>query len=473
MLGMRLFLAGLVLIAIIATFYATPKILSLQYNLTLHGVGSPLDQGPRGHSIIYEALRRTGYRVSLSLDDALNGSPRSIVVAALGPTSCSYDKLRHLATRLATVSEETGARTALIVTGLSCSRYALSLLGLTYNPSHYPGAVLVYDIRGRAAFAAKDVTILTGLRERGSRVTPRFIVIAPRDVVDPYLRTGRGLPIAGVEAVSSRLAIVVIPADEVFQNEIIEAAQKVGINNLGYALRLVGELAGSKPSDTVVVFPSSLYRPRVSPVLAAVKLHPAMITLEFLKGLRGIEDSVLGAIMANPLALLVSLAGVSLLAFAFMAKSIRPGAAPPEDPEKYIPGETSRVIGASGTLETLLRRGTMLTKWEAREAIKALYEALDDVLSHRLGAGIEKVLEDPFLLRGLEWRNPGDYERSLEALLRLYTIYNRKIKESHIFPLILSWNKEIKNIILGVEPLLEALGAGLLEERGLERVLLS
>jgi len=473
LLGMRLFLAGLVLIAIIATFYATPKILSLQYNLSLHGIGSPLDQGPQGHSIIYEALRRAEYRVALSLDDALDSSPRSIVVAALGPTSCSYDKLSRLATRLATIGEKTGARTALIVTGSSCGRYALSLLGLTYSPSHYPGAVLVYDIRGRAAFAAKGVTILTGLREQGSRVTPRFIVIAPRDIVDPYLRAGKGLPIAGVEAVTPGLAIVVIPADEVFQNDMIKAAQEVGLNNLGYALRLVGELAGSKPSDTVVVFPSSMYRPRTSPVLAAVKLHPAMITLEFLKGLREVEDSVLAAVMANPLALLVSLAGVSLLAFAFIARSIRPGAAPPENPEEYMPRETSRVIGASGTLETLLRRGTLLTKWKAREAIKALYEALDDVLSLRLGAGIEKVLENPSLLRGLEWRNPGDYERSREALLRLYTIYNRKIKERRIFPIILSWNREIKNIILGVEPLLEALGAGLLEERGLERVLLS
>ncbi len=472
MLGLRLFLGGLVLIAIVATFYATPKILSLKYNLSVHGEGSPLDTSGKGHSLLYDALQRAGYRVSLGLDDALSHSPRSIVVAVLGPTRCNADELKGVATRLARIGD-TGVRAALIVTGSDCGQYMLRLLGLRYIPLPYGRPILVYDVKERAGFAAAEATLMSSLRSVGGRFEPRFVVIAPRDIVEDYMRAGRGLPVAGIEARVPGETIIVIPANKVFQNEIVLAARRAGIDNLGYALRLIGSLSGSSPNDTAVVFLPSFYKPKNMLGSIAVRIHPAMIALQLLEWLRDVEDAVLSALAANPFALLGAVLAASIFAYAFISRGIGPGTAPPEKPEEYVRRQGARLIGASETLENLLRRGAAVTKDEARAALSALYEALNDVLGLRLGTSIGKVLENPSVLRALDWRNPGDYEKSYQALLRLYIIYKRKIREKRIFPIIWSWRREVEKIILGVEPLLEALGAGLLEEKGLERVLLS
>jgi len=257
------------------------------------------------------------------------------------------------------------------------------------------------------------------------------------------------------------ICVVYIPDSHVFTNMVMSAANETGLGNAELAVTLVEKLGGA---DTLVLMPLGLYR-LINPSIPLVAyLQPGVIIIRLVERLAGLEKAIVEAMLSNPLAATVLVIGVmSVLYIVFAQASGKKWAA--EKPLEQA--QPPRLLGASPVLEKL-QRGVELSRQEARQALAALYELVDEALRVRVDAGLSEVLEDYRLLKRLAREagiDPGELRRGLEALHRLYTA---KIKEGRLLPLVVSWKRRLYYVLERVGPLLESMGAGLEEARSVE-----
>lgn len=452
MIPFRVFLAGLILVAFLATLYSPPKRIVFEKT-------SLADESPLGHSLLYRVLS-SRYRV-VTTPDQLSKGPVVAVIAE--PTSCSYSKLMSLLETLRAHAPRAGL---VLVDKRSCAAGLSYATGIRLRPPPVRGGIaLALDPYSNITVALVDVMAFYVPRSEAA-----LLVVAPRSLatVPPW---ARGVPAAGVEAEAGGVRIVLITAGEAFDNRLLAAAEKLGLGNAKYIVSLVERLGGP---EATVYLPREFYVTERGET--PLVFHPAVLAAKAAVVLREVEEGMRRLVASSlPAALLVLsfLAGGTYVALTRAAGG--GGVAAPENPRLLAPSRPLEALGLSPVLVGLSRRvgeKLNLTKDEIKAILRDLYLMLDDVLKQRLGAGVEDVLENPELLNRLSWRSPGDRELSLHALERLHTLYTRKILKGKLFPIVWSWKRELLEILEGIDPLLEALGGGLKGERGVEYVLL-
>jgi len=450
-IGLRGFLAGLVLVALVAAILSAPKVVKLGSMPELRA-GSPGDTGPQGHSLLARLLEDRGYQVSYDVEPPLDWQG-SVVYFIAGPTDCNAEVVREVAENAKALAA-IGLRVGIIVADEgACAQHLLGMLGaptigLSPGSQNEPWLALYQD-RG-VIFAMYTASIIT------------YIASAPNG--GEWRQTAVTLYPRGFPAIlewNSSLGVVYIPDSHVFNNMVLGAANETGLGNAELAVTLVEKLGGN---NAIVLMPLGFYQlvnPSI-PLLAYI--HPGMLILRAVERLSGFETMVIESMMMNPLAATVLVIGVMAMlymAFAWMTGKDWAEERPPQQPE--LP----RLLGASLALEKL-QRGVKLTRKEARQALATLYEVVDEALRLRLGAGLREVLENPEFLESVTRGAGIDYERVLEGLRELYRLYDVKIRARQLFPPVFSWRRRLYYVLERVEPLLETMGVGLTEVRGIE-----
>ncbi|BES82706.1 hypothetical protein [Pyrodictium abyssi] len=448
MIGLRGFLAGLAIVALVAAILAAPKAIKLGTAPELR-LGSPGDTGPSGHSLLAQVLSSHGLRVGLSYKPPRDWNGSSLVYIVAGPTECRTELLQAVAEEARRLASQ-GLRVGVVIADEGpCGKTLLDMLDAPFL-STVSGApsepwLALYQGGEPVLYAMYSVPTITYMDEGWRQLA---VSLYPR-----------GLP-AALEWRGS-VDVVYIPDSHVFTNMVMSAANETGLGNAELAVTLVEKLGGA---DALVLMPLGFYR-LINPSIPLVAyLQPGVIIIRLVEWLAGLEKTIVEAMLSNPLAATVLVIGVMSVLYIVFAQASGKKWAAEKPPEQAQP---PRLLGTSPVLEKL-QRGVELSRQEARQALAALYELVDEVLRVRVGAGLSEVLEDDRLLERLAREagiDPGELRRGLEALHRLYTA---KIREGRLLPLVVSWKRRLYYVLERVEPLLESIGAGLEEARSIE-----
>jgi len=441
----KLFLLSLVLLALLATLYSTPKTIELTYTTLA-------DDGSEGHSILYAILSRS-HPVVTNAAELPPGRPVVAVVAE--PSACSASALEEL---LAQLQQHQGRAGLILSAPPSCVNEFMNALGLPREFSGYLRAALAAGVETGMLVALVGAGYMHA--DPGSTA---LLVVAPRP--GGY---SPGLPAAGIRLRIDGVNTVIIAARDAFTNEVLAAASRTGLENAKYIETLVDRLGGR---DAAVYLPPNFYL--VGGFL--LRIHPAVLAAMLAQWLHRIEQSALAVILSSPL--LAAAATTILAAAAYVAVARASGglgSPAPEDAAKLSPTRPVEAIGATSAFLALSGRAGLprLSRREAMHALSNLYRLVDEVFQARLGTSIEEALRSPERLQELPGMDPAARERALWALRRLHTLYTAKIENRRRLPIVISWRRELLRILDAIEPLLDALGAGLRGERGVERALL-
>lgn len=445
MTPLRLFLLGLAVIAFLATLYSQPKTIGLTYTTLA-------DEGPQGHSILYTVLSRS-HSVAGGASELPQGKPVVAVVAE--PTVCSTSALQELLSQL----QGHKGRTGLVFSASpSCVNRFLDAVGSVESFEDELKAALAVDI---------DTGILVALLGAGFTHSAAggstLLLVAPRpSAYSP------GLPVTGLRLHIGNVDAVVIAAREAFTNEVLVAASRTGLGNIEYIESLIERLGG----ENATVYLPAIFYIKYSFLLT---IHPARLTAMFVQWLHSVEQSILATVTSSPpLAFVATVILASAIYSAFTRASGGLGNPVPEEPNRLSPTKPLEALGATNVLLKLSRRDRplRLNRNEVKYTLYNLYRLVDEVLRSRLGVGVEEVMRSPERLQELPGLDPAARRRVLWALKRLHTLYTKKIERRDKLPIVLSWRHELTRILEAIDPLLDALGAGLKTKRGVERVLL-
>ncbi|KSW11490.1 hypothetical protein CF15_01170 [Pyrodictium occultum] len=433
MIGFRAFLAGLALVALVAAILAAPKAVKLG-SLLLPRQGSPLDKGPQGHSLLAEALSRSGLPVYYAAAPPGGWNGSSIVYLVAGPTECNASIMSGLAGLVQGLASQ-GYRVGVVVADESgCASSLLEALGappLRLQPGSLSGPAIALYRGGKPILYAMSTVALVSPGE-GWR-TLAATLYPP------------GLP-AALEW-RGRVDVVYIPDSHVFSNRVLGAANETGLGNSELAAVLAERLGG----EPLVLIPPMVYRPVNASVPLVVYLQPGLIASILVEWLAELEKSALAPLLSNPLGVvLLATALSSLLYLALVQASGGRWASekPPRQPRPPV------AVGSSPLLQRIASGD--LTRREAAQALEALYLLLDEAL-RRLGGGVREALGDPALLEeaarslGL---GQGELRELLAELERLH-----RLAGSRLLSRLVPWRRRLYYLLERLGPLLEAIVA--------------
>ena len=351
MLGERLFILGLVVVALVAAIYAAPKAVRLSIGYGTH-IGGPDDDSPWGSSLLVKLLARLGYDVVLETG-AGNASSMSVVYLVSNPTRCSPQGLEQLVNEVERLVS-LGAHVSIVVSDESlCAPSLAGLLGIsqpiTYSVS--PRDYVVFT-RGGELFALHTVMV--------TEPTGKWRVEGYT-----YPDALPGLLVYD----SSSYTLVYIPDSDALTNAVLLAENETGLNPLREVAMLMS-LAGAEPGNTTVIVPLYLYRQEYTAAEVAAKIHPGVLVIEALSYLSAEEHRVIKALEALPGALAAASLVIAAPMYLVMREAI--GATTiPEEEERTSP---LRRHGLVDLVEEL--PGYRPAPGKLHRAAKTVYEAL-------------------------------------------------------------------------------------------------
>jgi len=424
LLGERLFLLGLVVVALVAAIYAAPKAVRLSIGYGTH-IGGPDDESLGGSSLLVRLLTRLGYDVVLETG-AGNTSSMNIVYLVSNPTRCSPEALEQLVNEVEGLIS-LGAHVSILVSdeGL-CAPSIAGLLGIsqpiTYSVS--PRDYVVFT-RGGELFALHTVMV--------TEPTGKWRVEGYT-----YPDALPGLLVYN----SSSYTIIYIPDSDALTNAVLLAENETGLSPVREIAMLMS-LAGAEPGNTTVIVPLYLYRQEYTAAEVATKIHPGILVIEALSYLSAEEHRVIKALEALPGALAAASLVIAAPMYLVMREAIG-ATAVPEEEEETLP----RRHGLAELVEELPRHRPAPSK--LHRAARTVYESLLAAWRTRYDWSL---LEEEAKPRKLG-------PRELAALRRLSSLASSRAR----CLLVARPRKALEKILRDIAPLLEELQGG--EQRG-------
>ena len=363
MLGERLFVLGLLVVALVAAIYAAPKAVRLSIGYGVH-IGGPDDASLEGSSLLVKLLTRLGYNVVLEASTT-NTSYMSVVYIVSNPTRCSPQALEQLANEVERLTS-LGAHVSIVVSDESlCAPSLAGLLGIsqpiTYSVS--PRDYVVFTSGGELfALHTVMVTEATGKWRVQGYTYPDALP---------------GLLIYN----SSSYTIVYIPDSDALTNAVLLAENRTGLSPLREIATLMS-LAGAEPRSTTVIVPLYLYRQEYTAAEVATRIHPGILVIEALSYLSAEEHRVIQALETIPGALAAASLTIAAPMYLIVREAIGAYEAPEEKPHSYRRGlqglveELPRYRPAPGKLHSTARTiyGILLASWRTRYGWSLLEE---------------------------------------------------------------------------------------------------
>jgi len=383
LLGERLFLLGLIVVALVAAIYAAPKAVRLSIGYGTH-IGGPDDDSLGGSSLLVRLLARLGYDVVLETG-ATNTSSMSVVYLVSNPTRCSPQALEQLVNEVERLIG-LGVHVSIVISDEAlCAPSLAGLLGIsqpiTYSVS--PRDYVVFT-QGGELFALHTVMV--------TEPTGKWLVQGYT-----YPDALPGLLVYN----SSSYTIIYIPDSDALTNAVLLAENETGLSPMREIAMLMS-LAGAEPGNTTVITPLYLYRQEYTAAEVATKIHPGILVLEALSYLSAEEHRLIKMLEAIPGALAATSLIIAAPMYLVMREAIG-GAAIPEEEERAplrqrglleFVEELPRHRPAPGKLHRAAKAvyETLLATWRTRYSWSLLEEeAKPKKLSPRELAAIRKL----------------------------------------------------------------------------------
>lgn len=462
MLGLKIFSIGLLVVALVAALTSTPKVLEVSGEDIRWGFFN--DESDIGHSILYDVLLSSGYKVrAASVRELASISDNNIVVLIVGPTACSEGAVNSLV-QVVYYLVALGRNVRVVVAsegGCGVEIVSSLLGGAPHLVQSHEGISVAYDPTTGILYALYTFDTVRFSSGTGSRVTGYAFVINENSTGSTRTKLG---PVSYFFLLGG-LELYYIADSHVFSNALLSASVEAELGNVELALRVTRI---SEPSSTTVVFVKEFYETRMKVIEVLGKVHPGVVLSNFIKGIVSFEKDMLSVIKSYHVLLLSFIASVSALVYALLEYGVGFGVTPPQ---YRVERENVLVLSASRELEKVLGQGR-LRKADAKHALDVLYKLLDQSLVRGYGIRVDDLLRDDRLWGVVLSRKRGYPEESLEdtrrALMELKLIYERKIKGSSIVPIVFFWEKKLYSLLSRLTPLLDSIAERVGEGRGIE-----
>jgi len=461
-LNRKYFLYSLIVIAFIALLETLPTMPGLATG------ASPLNNDWNGTSIYASELEKLGYRVipvtSWSRISLENYTKVLIIIVSpeLPYTQKDLDAIENIignAEHISFIIADEGpyANSVLQIFG---NRVSINYEETLYGPGGTP-----YP--------------LVRLETPAGKIYPLFLDFAsPIIPVNPLGINVKGYVSGEYVAIYYRISdveVYVLGDGSVFINRNMMLSPQ--LKYLDFALELTKELAPN-PKETLVLFEASKYP--IKPVTPqelfligaatlnfknilyaiAIYLHPIMWFPKLASKILSLENKLLQQyIMSIGYLATLALAIILFLVKGRMGKIISAKQHVIDLPER--PPEELDIL-----VDTPIRRVVIAGKVKLTSSdFESLYETLDIAFKKTVGKSFEDVgfISDLAKLTGL---NTKDIEEYVKEMVKL----KRKIKRKSFFPIVLSWNKTVRKLLIKSETILEKLGTTLMESKGIEYV---
>ena len=385
----KVFMAGLLLVALAAALEAAPKLVLLGGGPGLERPGSFLDNGSLGLSEAGKALAGAGYRLLQGLGPVKGVG--SVVYLVAGPMSCGADEARVLVDAIREQARYSRVGVVVAAGGeySSCGRLVVEGLGVE-APLYLESLTGVYLVAGTPL----DPSVLWALYSP-DRVDP----VGGWAVLSWAVgREGDRVPaVLSVDAEGVR--IVYVPSWNAFSNSMVRAEREAGLEPDKAIVGLFDYASGMERG--AVVLPSQFLPVLNGSAAAMLAFHPATLMLRAAEAYSRLEQAMYTRLSRSPLLVALAawvLTGLMLVPLHFgvgsVAGRVREKPRVRLEAREALPGEEL------GSLEDVR-------------------EALELVLLEKTGVGLEEAAERPpgALVRAA--RRLGMSVDELVALLRM------------------------------------------------------
>ena len=361
------------------------------------------------------------------------------------------------------VADEATTSNALLVAAGVSARVAGRVVVDPLTKSPYPKAVFLVD--GKRFIVTLDIAsaVLGGEEVLGA--VPLGIVYGESPVPKP-------VPVA-VREVVENLTMIVLGDGSVFLNQVLGSPNSTSYREL--AMTIIDTLCRGDP-QCYVIFDSSHYTGIpvsqalknfdkllthvtpydifwLIPLVIAQLIHPATWLPPLIEAVNGAINTVL----SHPL-------GSVLVMFTFLTASYYAVERVfPRVRDYRLAEQVEKEVFATGDIRSTILAGRYRL---TRNDFARLYEIVDSVLRtvEGYGLGDQRAAELVSKLLG-----PEKGRRYLESMRKLY---EKAVGKRRFLPIVLSWHRTTRKMLMESEELLQALGSSLTAEKGVEYVLM-
>lgn len=477
--GKAAFLAALVFIAILALLQAPPRY------LTLPAGASPLNPGWDGSSELIKLMEEKGITVFIVHDwgevpeEVVEG--RNLLLVFISPetpfTSEDNGAISYLIARAVRggarnisvlVADEGTQLSNTIIAGLFCARVD----GADLDPLNpYPFAFIRVPGGGTYGVVLDHASYLDVLGGKPKNAGVKDFVCQPTGYYGDKVVSLYNTYVMDLGGHSVGFKGMMFSDGSIFINQVLRLEDIPEYREL--ASDVLDYLAGR---GWVALVDATHYKP-LTPEEAvkrsgltpgtvfgdtaqvALTLHPSMWLPILLSYYYGVESEIITLMAGSFAAYALLAAGLAAVFGAVLGKASSIGR---NEPDKPAPPPEERLIAVDTYLRRAVKEGLRLGK----EDVIALYTVVGDVMRSIFGVDIGDP-RAPDVIAASTGVPREDVARVIRDIVRHY----RKAMGVGFRPIVLSWNRRAKRLIMEAETLLNAMGTGLAREEGVEYVI--
>ncbi len=467
---MKLVLAILIIIGIIACFYIPAKVIEFATSVYMN-TASPYSMGWMGTSILYNTLQDANFTIYVAEDEqqfiqALTKGGTVLIIAPDHPIPYSLAEQIFNAwiagkANVVVFDENTTSNTLLRKIGLYIDGRALLYPGLTKTPGFPPAEIIEINgsrILARLNWASFIVpNNITSIVARYDFIRSAKIIgealgsidINDNGKIDPGEENIGTYPVGAL--ITSRVNTLFFVFTDSYP--VLNAAFETNYTLSQVMLEYIEKISNNTSTKTIII-PNFLYNRDYYRLKAP--FHPALL-LVYAAKYTSIADNYFERILGVSIYIKTGIATLilllSVLAFIRIFGGIKR--------EDIEPSPRRELV----SLIEILGPSSKILKGHEKDVIVSIWKFIDEVYYMLFDLRLDELVYEPDKIRDIASRLGMDENKLKTTLYEMYKIYRKATGESR-FPIIINWRTTVKKFINMGEILLEPTGYTLTGRKG-------
>ncbi len=467
---MKLVLAILIIIGIIACFYIPAKVIEFATSVYMN-TASPYSMGWMGTSILYNTLQDANFTVYVAEDEqqftqALTKGGTVLIIAPDHPIPYSLAEQIFNAwiagkANVVVFDENTTSNTLLRKIGLYIDGRALLYPGLTKTPGFPPAEIIEINgsrILARLNWASFIVpNNITSIVARYDFIRSAKIIgealgsidINDNGKIDPGEENIGTYPVGAL--ITSRVNTLFFVFTDSYP--VLNAAFETNYTLSQVMLEYIEKISNNTSTKTIII-PNFLYNRDYYRLKAP--FHPALL-LVYVAKYTSIADNyferILGVSIYIKTGITTLILLLSVLAFIRIFGGIKR--------EDIEPSPRRELV----SLIEILGPSSKILKGHEKDVIVSIWKFIDEVYYMLFDLRLDELIYESDKIRDIASRLGMDENKLKTTLYEMYKIYRKATGESR-FPIIINWRTTVKKFINMGEILLEPTGYTLTGRKG-------
>ncbi len=467
---MKLVLAILIIIGIIACFYIPAKVIEFATSVYMN-TASPYSMGWMGTSILYNMLQDANFTVYVAEDEqqftqALTKGGTVLIIAPDHPIPYGLAEQIFNAwiagkANVVVFDENTTSNTLLRKIGLYIDGRALLYPGLTKTPGFPPAEIVEINgsrILARLNWASfivpNNITSIVTMYDfiRSAKIIGEAlgsIDINDNGKIDPGEENIGTYPVGAL--ITSRVNTLFFVFTDSYP--VLNAAFETNYTLSEVMLEYIEKISNNTSTKTIII-PNFLYNRDYYRL--KVPFHPALL-LVYAAKYTSIADNYFERILGVSIYIKTGIATLilllSVLAFIRIFGGIKR--------EDIEPSTRRELI----SLIEILGPSTKILRGHEKDVIVSIWKFIDEVYYMLFDLHLDELIYESNKIRDIASRLGMDENKLKTTLYEMYKIYRKATGESK-FPIIINWRTTVKKFINMGEMLLEPTGYTLIGRKG-------